>query len=324
MSRILVTARSLQAHRDADYIEFVQTAGHEVVFADVSDSYLDEAGLRVQLTGIAGVMASSEPYTDAIFDEFPELRVVARLGVGYDAVDLEAAAEHGVPVMIAAGSNDTTVAESAVGLMLTLARDLRGHFQRTAAGDWTRPSMTELRDKTIGIIGLGRIGRSLVERLAGFQVRFVVTEPFPDPAFVTLHDIELTEADNVFREADFLTLHAPLGAETRAVVDARRLGLMKPNAYVINTARGGLVDEDALFDALQAGRIAGAALDVRTEEPPRDPRLAQLPNVLLTPHMAGVSRESLVRMSNVSAKNVVDVFNGSWDRNMVVNGVFSE
>ncbi len=324
MSRILVTARSLQAHRDAEFIASVQAAGHEVVFADVPDSYLDEAGLRAQLAGISGAMASSEPYTRAIFDEFPDLRVVARLGVGYDAVDLEAAAEHEVPVMIAAGSNDTTVAESAVGLMLSLARDLRGYFERTATGDWTRPSTTELRDKTIGIIGLGRIGRSVVERLAGFQVRFVVLEPFPDPAFVALHDIELTDADTVLGEADFLTLHAPLGAETRAIVDARRLALMKPSAYVINTARGGLVDEDALYDALQAGTIAGAALDVRTEEPPRDPRLAQLPNVFLTPHMAGVSRESLIRMANISAKNVVDVFNGSWDREMVVNGVFSE
>ena len=147
--------------------------------ANVSGSYLDGEGLHQQLAGVAGTMASSEPYTPETFRMFPDLQVIARLGVGYDAVDLEAARDHEVPVMIAAGTNHTTVAESAVALLLALARNLGRYFETTAAGSWARPQTTELRGKTIGVIGLGRIGKSVVRRLQGFEVDVVAAEPYP-------------------------------------------------------------------------------------------------------------------------------------------------
>ena len=323
MARVLITANNFMANPVEAALDILRNAGHEPVIADVPAAYLDGEGLHRQLAGVAGTMASSEPYTRETFETFPDLQVIARLGVGYDAVDLEAARDHEVPVLIAAGSNDTTVAESAVALLLALARDLRRHFETTAAGGWVRPPTTELRDKTIGMIGLGRIGRSVVRRLAGFEVNVVATEPFPDRDFVDEFGVELVEADDVFRRSDFVTLHAPMTDATHEIVNERTLALLKPGSFVVNTARGGLVDEAALRAALDSGHLAGAALDVRTSEPPPDEDdLAAHPKVLASPHMAGIAVESVERMAIVAATNVVGALAGDWDREMVVNEVY--
>ena len=323
MARVLITTRIFTANPVEEALDILREAGHEPVIASVPGAYLDGAGLHGQLAGISGAMASSEPYTAETFRMFPDLQVIARLGVGYDAIDLEAARDHEVPVMIAAGTNDTTVAESAVGLLLALARDLGRYFETTSAGGWVRPPTTELRDKTIGVIGLGRIGRSVVRRLQGFEVDVVAAEPYPDSKFVAEHGVELVDIDEVFRRADFVTLHTPMTDETRQVANERTLGLMRPGSFLVNTARGGLVDEAALRAALDSGQLAGAALDVRTSEPPPDgDDLAAHPNVLATPHMAGVSNESVARMAITAARNVVGALDGDWDREMVVNGVY--
>ena len=184
--------------------------------------------------------------------------------------------------------------------------------------------MNEIRGKTIGVVGLGRIGRSVVRRLAGFEAVLIAAEPYPDQQFVAENGIELVELDDLFRRADYVTLHVNTTPETASMVNERRLGLMKPTAYLVNTARGGLVDEDALYTALTQGGIAGAALDVRAQEPPSDHRLAQLPNVIATPHVAGISTDCVVRMTEMSAQNIIDVLQGSWRREMVVNGLYSD
>lgn len=323
MARVLITTRIFTSNPAEAALDVLREAGHEPVIASVPGAYLDAEGLHRQLTGIAGTMASSEPYTRETFQMFPELQVVARMGVGYDAVDLEAAQDHEVAVMIAAGSNDTTVAETTVALLLALARDLGRYFETTSAGGWVRPATTELRDKTIGLIGLGRIGRSVVQRLQGFEVDVVAAEPYPDSDFVAEYGVQLVDIDKVFRRADFVSLHTPMTDVTRQVANERTLGLMRPGSFLVNTARGGLVDEVALRAALDSGQLAGAALDVRTSEPPPEgDDLAAHPKVLATPHMAGVAVESVERMAIAAAKNVVGVLAGDWDREMVVNGVY--
>ena len=270
-------------------------------------------------------MASSERYSRATFEQFPQLQVISRLGVGFDAIDLEAARDHEIPVMITAGTNDTTVAESTVALMLALARELGTYFKQASTGDWTRPATTELRNKTVGLLGLGRVGRSVVRRLNGFEVRFVASEPFPDLEFAKSFNVELVEPNEVFRRADFLTLHTPLTEDTQSIVNEESLGLMRPGAFLVNTARGGLVDEPALRSALESGHLSGAALDVRTVEPPQPgDELAGHPRILPTPHMAGVSTESVERMAIAAANNLVAALRGDWDRDMVVNGVYAE
>ncbi|MCY3783099.1 MAG: phosphoglycerate dehydrogenase [Chloroflexi bacterium] len=326
MARVLVTSRLAVKSLDTTWRDLLEQAGHEVVIAQVPQEqmYPTEEQLKDLLQGITATVASSESYTRAVFESAPELRVVSRVGVGYDAIDTAAAADHDVVAMIAAGSNDTTVAESAVAMILALARELYAYITNTAEGDWSRGLMNEIRDKTIGVVGLGRIGKSVVRRLAGFDPVLIAAEPYPDQEFVAQYGIELVEIDDLFRRADYVTLHVNTTPDTVNFVNERRLGLMKPTAYLVNTARGGLVDEDALYAALTQGVIAGAALDVRAKEPPSDHRLAQLPNVIATPHVAGISTDCVVRMADLAAQNIVDVLQGSWRREMVVNGLYSD
>ena len=326
MARVLVTSRLAMKSLNTSWRDLLHQAGHEVVMADVPEKqlYPTETQLIDLLRGITATVASSESYTRTVLESAPDLRVVSRVGVGYDAIDTAAAADHNVVAMIAAGSNDTTVAESAVTMILAMARELCDYVSNTARGDWTRGLMNEIRGKTIGVVGLGRIGRSVVRRLAGFEAVLIAAEPYPDQQFVAENGIELVELDDLFRRADYVTLHVNTTPETANLVNERRLGLMKPTAYLVNTARGGLVDEDALYTALTQGGIAGAALDVRAQEPPSDHRLAQLPNVIATPHVAGISTDCVVRMTEMSAQNIIDVLQGSWRREMVVNGLYSD
>lgn len=325
MARVLITAKIFESRPVEEALTIVRDAGHEIEIATISSAYLTNQELHDQLPGISAVMASSEKYSRETFEQFSQLRVISRLGVGFDAIDLEAASDHEVPVMISAGTNDTTVAESTVALMLALARELGTYFKQASAGDWTRPATTELRNKTVGLLGLGRVGRSVVRRLAGFEVSFVAAEPFPDLEFSESFNVELVEPHEVFRRADFLTLHTPLTKDTQSIVNETSLGLMRPGAFLVNTARGGLVDESALHSALESGHIAGAALDVRTSEPPLPgDELAGHPRILPTPHMAGVSTESVERMAIAAANNLVEALRGDWNRDMVVNGVYPE
>ena len=326
MARVLVTSRLVRETSDTAWRDLLTNAGHDVVMADIpaDQLYFTEDQLKEQLAGIAGTVASSEPYTREVFHSAPELRAVSRVGVGYDAIDTQAAADHSVVAMIAAGSNDTTVAETAVGLILELARGLHTYFEATANGDWTRRLTGEVRGKTIGIVGLGRIGRSVVRRLVGFDPVLIAAEPFPDLGFVAEHGIELVELEDIFRRSDFITLHTLTTPQTANLVNRERLSLMKSTAFLVNTARGGLVDEDDLYDALASNTIGGAALDVQAKEPPEDHRLSQLPNVIATPHIAGISYDCVGRMAEVAAQNVADVLEGSWQRQMVVNGIYSD
>lgn len=326
MARVLVTSRLAVKSPDTTWRDLLEQAGHEVVIAQVPQEqmYPTEDQLKDLLQGITATVASSESYTRAVFESAPELRVVSRVGVGYDAIDTAAAADHDVVAMIAAGSNDTTVAESAVAMILALARELYAYVTNTAEGDWSRGLMNEIRDKTIGVVGLGRIGKSVVRRLAGFDPVLIAAEPYPDQEFVEKYGIELVEVDDLFQRSDYVTLHVNTTPDTVNLVNERRLGLMKPSAFLVNTARGGLVDEDALYAALTNGGIAGAALDVRAKEPPSDHGLAQLPNVIATPHVAGISTDCVIRMADMAAQNIVDVLHGSWRREMVVNGLYSD
>ncbi len=325
MARVLITAKIFESRPVEEALTIVREAGHEIEIATIDSAYLTKPELHAQLPGISAVMASSEKYSRETFEQFPQLQVISRLGVGFDAIDLEAARDHEIPVMITAGTNDTTVAESTVALMLALARELGTYFKQASTGDWTRPATTELCNKTVGLLGLGRVGRSVVRRLNGFEVNFVASEPFPDLEFAESFNVDLVEPHDVFRRADFLSLHTPLTEDTQSIVNEDSLRLMRPGAFLVNTARGGLVDEAALRSALDSGHLAGAALDVRTVEPPQPgDELAGHPRILPTPHMAGVSTESVERMAIAAANNLVAALRGDWDRDMVVNGVYAE
>ncbi|MCA1647638.1 MAG: phosphoglycerate dehydrogenase [Chloroflexi bacterium] len=270
--------------------------GHEVAVVD-SLSIRTEAALIDALQGMAASLASIEPYTAAVLAEAPDLRVISRLGVGYDAIDVDAATRRGIVVCTTPGANHHSVADLAVGLILVCLRRIVAAAELVRAGAWLPPWVgSEVRATTIGVVGAGLIGREVIKRLHGFEPRLLAYDVVESPEMVERFGVEYVSLDELLRQSDVLTLHAPLLPETRGLIDASALAKMKPSAYVVNTARGPLVDEAAITRALHAGQIAGAALDVFEREPlPASSPLRQAPNLLLTPHLAGVWTSAVPR-----------------------------
>lgn len=254
----------------------------------------------------------------------PRLRAVARIGVGYDTVDVAALTRRRIPLMVAGTANSPSVAEQALFFMLALAKRGAALDARVRAGHW-RQGLTDfpvdLQGKSVLLIGFGRIGTRTAKLCRACGMKVVVFDPYVDVATVRAAECEpASTLDAALARADFVSLHCPKTDETRGLFDAARLARLKPGAYLINTARGGLVDELALHAALVSGKIAGAALDVlETEPPPSDHPLLGLPNVLVAPHMAGVTREAMDRMAVATVGNLLRALDGDPDPENVVN-----
>ncbi|MGK0715549.1 phosphoglycerate dehydrogenase [Leucobacter sp. W1153] len=267
----------------------------------------DREALRAALAGADAVLVRSATQIDAeALSWAPKLKVVARAGVGLDNVDIKAATQAGVMVVNAPTSNIISAAELTVAHILGLARHLQRAHASLSAGQWKRSSFTgiELFEKTIGIIGLGRIGALVAERLRGFGVELIAFDPYITAARAQQLGVQLVELDELVERADFLTIHMPRTPETLGMIGEAQLKAMKPTAYVVNVARGGLIDEAALAQALESGEIAGAALDVFVQEPPADASLTGLDRVSVTPHL-GASTEEAQEKAGVSvAKSV--------------------
>ncbi len=271
----------------------------------------DRAALLAALADAHAVLIRSATRIDAeALAAAPALKVVARAGVGLDNVDIAAATEAGVMVVNAPTSNIVSAAELTIGHILSLARHIPAAHASLAAGAWKRSAYTgtELFEKTVGIVGLGRIGGLIAERLRAFGVRVVGYDPYVTPARAQQLQVELLSFDEVLRQSDFVTVHMPKTPETTGMISTAQLATMKPTACVINVARGGLIDEDALYEALTTGVIAGAGLDVFTSEPPAPggsaARLVALPNVVVTPHL-GASTEEAQEKAGVSVARSV-------------------
>lgn len=271
----------------------------------------DRAALLAALAESHAVLIRSATRIDAeALAAAPALKVVARAGVGLDNVDIKAATAAGVMVVNAPTSNIVSAAELTIGHILSLARHIPAAHASLSAGAWKRSSFTgtELFEKTVGIFGLGRIGALVAERLRAFGVRVVGYDPYVTPARAQQLGVELLAFDDVLAQSDFVTVHMPKTPETTGMIGEAQLKLMKPTAYVVNVARGGLVDEEALYAGLVAGEIAGAGLDVFTSEPPKADspaaRLLDLPNVVVTPHL-GASTEEAQEKAGVSVARSV-------------------
>jgi D-3-phosphoglycerate dehydrogenase len=251
------------------------------------------------------VVRSATKVTKALIDAAPRLRAIARAGTGVDNVDVLAASERGIVVMNAPGANSVSVAELAMGLILALARHLPAADAAMKQGKWEKKKFLgeEVRGKTLGLIGLGRIGQEVARRANAFGMRLVAHDPFVSEAVATDLGVELLGMDEVFERADYLSLHMPSTPQTRNLVNAERLARAKRGLRIVNTARGDLIDEGALADAVVAGVVAGAAVDVFDKEPTVDHRLQMLPQVIATPHIAASTREGqeLVGVETASA-----------------------
>lgn len=265
--------------------------------------------MRELLQGVAGAIVSTDPFDADVFAACPELRVIARVGIGVDSIDLEAATRHGVAVTITPGANEGTVADHTLALMLACVRRVCEQDRNVRAGKWTRTgddTPWALHGKSVGIVGFGRIGRLVAERLRGFETEILVT----DPAAATTGGVETVQLPELLRRADVVTLHVPLLPSTRGLLGAAELAAMRPEAILVNTSRGGVLDEAALLDSLQRGALRGAALDVFADEPPPLTQLLGRDDVVLSPHNAGLSVESVQEMTQRATASVIDVLSG--------------
>lgn len=281
-----------------------------------ADLFKNRDRLKEQLTDADALVVRNQTRVDAdLLDGAPQLKVVGRLGVGLDNLALAELSARGITVTWAPGANAVSVAEYVMGAMLELSRRFANVSATVHSGVWDRQGAIgfELYGKTLGIVGLGDIGSRLAKRAAAFGMNVLASDPVvSENSFgVQEYGVELLELIPLLGRADFVSLHAPLLATTRHLINAKTLASFKPSAYLINTARGGLVDEAALATALTEGKLAGAALDVRESEPPGDDGpLRGRPNVLLTPHVAGVTETSNRRVCLHVVNDVLRVLKG--------------
>jgi D-3-phosphoglycerate dehydrogenase / 2-oxoglutarate reductase len=279
---------------------------------------------RAMLSQADGIALWGRPFPASDVELAPELKVVARIGVGYDAVDVSALTRRGIPLLIAGTANSVTVAEHAVYFMMELAKQGAALHSMVRNGSWTEKFSVKIYDlygKTVLVVGFGKIGTRVAARCLAMEMTVLVHDPFvPEDAIRARGAIPAPDLDAALPKADFVTIHCPKSPDTVGLFDAGRLARMKRSAFLVNTARGGIIDEAALYQALTTGGIAGAGLDVFSQEPiePGN-RLPALPNVISAPHMAGVTQESLDRMAVTTVRNILGVFDGRVEAGNVVN-----
>ena len=258
------------------------------------------------------VVRSETKVTPAVIQAGRDLRVIARAGIGVDNIDLEAATSAGIPVVNAPLGNTVAAAEHTLALMLSLARNVPQAHASMRQGEWRRSAFMgiEVRDKALGIVGLGRVGAEVATRARAFGMRLLAHDPFVSPDFAARLGAELVSLDELLGRADFVTLHTPLTPNTNKLIGRRELGLMRPDSRLINVARGELVDEEALLEALESGGLGAAALDVFVEEPPSDMALAQHSRVISTPHLGASTEEAQREVAIEAAEQVLAILGG--------------
>ena len=308
MAKVLAAARSFAKSAEAKAV--LEQAGFEVIL-NPYDRPLKEHELLELIKGLDGMVTGMDEVTAAVIAAgAPNLKIVAKHGVGYNNIDLTAAKQHGVEVTITPGANTVSVAELALGLMLTLARRITVMDRSVKAGSWDRLTGCELSGKILGIVGLGSIGSEVVKRAWAFDMKVVAFDLYPRADLIEKYGVTYKTLPEVIAEADFLSLHAPATPETQGMINKKTLATMKKSAFIINTARGDLINEADLFEALTTGVIAGAGLDTFAQEPPVDSPLFSLDNVVLTPHAGATTGEAVTRMGVTAAEEVVRVLTG--------------
>lgn len=274
---------------------------------------LDSSALKKAIGDYEALVVRSQTKVNAeVIEAGKKLQVIGRAGVGVDNIDVEAATRHGIAVVNAPGGNIAAAAEHTIALMLALARHIpQGHI-RVKSGEWRRDDLlgTEVRGKVLGIIGLGRVGTEVTRKGQGLEMRVIAYDPFISTDYARNLSVELVSWEELFRQSDFITVHTPLTAATREFIGAEELSLVKPSVRIINTARGGIINEEALFQALEQGQVAGAAIDVFSKEPAGDNILLKSDKVIATPHLGASTAEAQKNVALDVAEQIIAVLKG--------------
>ena len=306
-AKVLIATRSFGSTSDVPWNLLAENQ-YEVVRLDINKATDEELAEAMRDAG--GLIIGSRAITSALIAEARHLKVICMHGVGVDHIDLEAARTQGVVVSNCPGANSDGVADLTFCLMLAVSRDILNANTALKQGEWGRYFGTQVWQKTLGLVGMGRIGRGVAQRARGFQMRVLVYDPLLDSQTLESVGVEAATLDDLLAQSDYISLHAPATEETHDLINEQTLGKMKPTAYLINTSRGELVDEEALYQALANKQIAGAGLDVYVDEPPTQHDLINLPNVVATPHIGAHSTEAITNVSIMAAQNVISALKG--------------
>jgi len=309
MPRVLLTTTSFQDTPGSHHDLLAQT-GWEIVTAR---GPLNEADTLAAVGEIDAYICGDDLITDAVLEKAqPRLKVISKYGIGVDKIDVDACTRRGIPLLFTPGVNHTTVAEHVFLLMLCLQKHLLFHADAVRAGEWKRKTGHELCSKTIGIVGLGRIGKEVAIRAKAFGMKIIAYDVYWDEAFARSHDVaRAATMDEIFAQSDYVSLHTNLTPETRDLVRAETIAKMKDGVQIINCARGEIVHTADIVAALKSGKVGGYGADVLDEEPPPpDHPLLHLPNVVITPHVGSRTSESVQRQANMSVQNLINIAAG--------------
>jgi D-3-phosphoglycerate dehydrogenase len=313
--RILLTTTSFQ-DTPGKHHDVLAQSGFEIVRARGPLSEQQMLDLISQGGSFDGLLNGDDKITPRVIDAaLPRLKVIAKYGIGLDSIDVKYATDKRIPVLFTPGVNETTVAEHTIGLMIAVAKNFFFHMRAVKQGQWKRQTGSELYQKTLGILGLGRIGREVVKRAGAFGMTCIGHGNHWDDAFAKQHNLErVATRQEVLRRADVVSLHMNLAAETRGFINKETIALMKDCAILINTARGGLVVEPDVADACKSGKLLGYGADVLETEPMKTPHVFQeVDNILVTPHIGSRTNESVQRQGLRAANNLVNFLKGNPD-----------
>lgn len=301
--KILTTPRSYGKDMPQLFAR-LESAGYEVV-RNTTGGILEAEQMKKMIADCVGIIVGVDPLNADVLACAPKLRAIAKYGVGVDNIDLDYCKARGIKVSRTVGANSEAVADYAMALMMAVARKLPLIDRRCRKLDWGKISTRDVSHATLGLFGLGAIGKHVAARAQGFGMKVLAYDPYWPEEYAREHNIQRADAETIFRTADFISLHLPLMDSTRNFVGEREIAMMKPDAILINTARGGLIDEAALLKALKEGRIYGAGIDAFAHEPPEDPAWFELDNVVLGSHCAASTCGATQNMGTMATENIL-------------------
>lgn len=313
--KILITPRSFASSSDKA-IKMLTARGYEIQRNNTDQPYKKEEMLNL-IKDIDGIIIGIDELSTEIIERADKLKVISKYGIGLDNIDINMATNKNIIVTNTPQANVDAVADLAFGLILSLARRIPEADQKTKSGKWEKIIGKSVWDKTLGIIGLGKIGKQVVKRAQGFQMNILVFDLIKDKKFAQRYGIKYVNLEKLLQKSDYITIHIPLNNATRGMISYNELGKIKKEAFLINTSRGGIVDEQALYKALRNNQLKGAALDVYSNEPPVGSPLKELDNVIMTPHIGAYTEEAIENMGMQAAQNLIDVLEGRKPKNRV-------
>lgn len=304
--KILITPTSLQPGNESEAIKQLTEFADELIY-NPKGRPLNAEELAPLLEDCDGYIAGLDFIDKKALSGCTRLKVISRYGAGYDRVDIQAAKEKGITVTNTPGVNARAVGELAFGLALAIARKIPHLDQQTRSGAWVRDTGIELSGKTMGIMGLGAVGKEVAKCAQGFGMTVMAYDPYINNEYCNSHHIHATTFEEVSAQADVISLHLPLTPDTRHLIDSRTIASMKDSVILLNTSRGGIIDEEAAYQALKQNKLGGLGLDAFEEEPPKHSPLFELPNVVVTPHTGAHTKEATQQMAALAVKNLIDV-----------------